>query len=250
MKLGRILVGLIRLLALVLAVAGLYVFFTVKDISLKPASPSTSKASKEATAASTDKKETESASALPAVSPDDWQLVLVNRSQSVGDYVPDLGYVAGVPVDSRIVEATEAFVAEVLRLDVNESLQGLYSGYRSVAEQEVLFQTRVAEQVATGLTEEEATAQVSQTVLPAGFSEHHTGLAIDMMRASDVAAEIAKAAPEYGFILRYPAGKEEITGVANEDWHFRYVGVESAKYMTENNLTLEEYLEQLRSQQE
>lgn len=249
MKLGRILVGLIRLLALVLAVAGLYVFFTVKDISLKPASPSISKVSKEATAASTDKKESESASALPAVSPDDWQLVLVNRSQAVGDYVPELGYVAGVPVDSRIVEATEAFVVEVLRLDANEPLQGLYSGYRSVEEQEVLFQTRVSEEMAAGLTEDEAIAKVSETVLPAGASEHHTGLAIDMMRASDVATEIAKAAPKYGFVLRYLPGKEDITGVSQEDWHFRYVGVESAKYMTEHNLTLEEYLEELRAQQ-
>ena len=49
-------------------------------------------------------------------------------------------------------------------------------------------------------------------------------------------------APEYGFVLRFPKGKMESTGVDYEDWHFRYVGKESAKYMTENNLSLEEYI--------
>lgn len=245
MNVKKLVLGLLRLLALVLALVGLYVFATLKDMPIKP----------ETTAASIQKKadKTEqtpaSTKSLPAVSPDDWELVLVNRDHLIGDLVPELGYVAGVPVDSRIVEATEAFVAEVLRLDANEPLQGLYSGYRSVEEQEVLFQTRVSEEMAAGLTEDEAIAKVSETVLPAGASEHHTGLAIDMMRASDVAAEIAKAAPKYGFVLRYLPGKEDITGVSQEDWHFRYVGVESAKYMTEHNLTLEEYLEELRAQQ-
>lgn len=245
MNVKKLVLGLLRLLALVLALVGLYVFATLKDMPLKP----------ETTASSIQKKADKtdqtpaSTKSLPAVSPDDWELVLVNRDHLIGDLVPELGYVAGVPVDSRIVEATEAFVAEVLRLDANEPLQGLYSGYRSVEEQEVLFQTRVSEEMAAGLTEDEAIAKVSETVLPAGASEHHTGLAIDMMRASDVAAEIAKAAPKYGFVLRYLPGKEDITGVSQEDWHFRYVGVESAKYMTEHNLTLEEYLEELRAQQ-
>lgn len=245
MNVKKLVLGLLRLLALVLALVGLYVFATLKDMPIKP----------ETTASSIQKKADKtdqtpaSTKSLPAVSPDDWELVLVNRDHLIGNLVPELGYVAGVPVDSRIVEATEAFVAEVLRLDANEPLQGLYSGYRSVEEQEVLFQTRVSEEMAAGLTEDEAIAKVSETVLPAGASEHHTGLAIDMMRASDVAAEIAKAAPKYGFVLRYLPGKEEITGVSQEDWHFRYVGVESAKYMTEHNLTLEEYLEELRAQQ-
>lgn len=245
MNVKKLVLGLLRLLALVLALVGLYVFATLEDMPIKP----------ETTASSIQKKadKTEqtpaSTKSLPAVSPDDWELVLVNRDHLIGDLVPELGYVAGVPVDSRIVEATEAFVVEVLRLDANEPLQGLYSGYRSVEEQEVLFQTRVSEEMAAGLTEDEAIAKVSETVLPAGASEHHTGLAIDMMRASDVATEIAKAAPKYGFVLRYLPGKEDITGVSQEDWHFRYVGVESAKYMTEHNLTLEEYLEELRAQQ-
>lgn len=243
MKIGRWIVGLVRFLAVVLALLGLYIFATVDDVTKNPLV-----ASKEVTVKKKAATVKQSKVTLPSVSVDDWELVLVNRDHPVGDSVPELADVSGILVDSRIREATEAFVSEVMRLDANEPLQGLYLGYQSVDEQEVLFQTRLAEEMAAGLTEEEAKAVVGQVLEPAGYSEHHTGLAIDLMPGSLVAEAIAKAAPEYGFILRYPAGKEDVTGVAAEDWHFRYVGKESAKYMTENNLTLEEYVEQLRSQ--
>lgn len=243
MKIGRWIVGLVRFLAVVLALLGLYIFATVDDVTKNPLV-----ASKEVTVKKKAATVKQSKVTLPSVSVDDWELVLVNRDHPVGDSVPELADVSGILVDSRIREATEAFVSEVMRLDANEPLQGLYLGYQSVDEQEVLFQTRLAEEMAAGLTEEEAMTVVGQALVPAGYSEHHTGLAIDLMSGSLVAEAIAKAAPEYGFILRYPVGKEDITGFSHEDWHFRYVGVESAKYMTENNLTLEEYLEQLRSQ--
>ena len=58
----------------------------------------------------------------------------------------------------------------------------------------------------------------------------------------DVVEKVKAIAPEYGFVLRFPKGKSESTGVDYEDWHFRYVGKESAKYMTDNNLSLEEYI--------
>lgn len=243
MKIGRLVMSLFRCCALLLALIGLYVFSTVDDITKNPLV-----ADKEVTVKKKAATVKQSKVTLPSVSVDDWELVLVNRDHPVGDSVPELADVSGILVDSRIREATEAFVSEVMRLDANEPLQGLYLGYQSVDEQEVLFQTRLAEEMAAGLTEEEAMTVVGQALVPAGYSEHHTGLAIDLMSGSLVAEAIAKAAPEYGFILRYPVGKEDITGFSHEDWHFRYVGVESAKYMTENNLTLEEYLEQLRSQ--
>ncbi|NWO77103.1 D-alanyl-D-alanine carboxypeptidase family protein, partial [Escherichia coli] len=76
---------------------------------------------------------------------------------------------------------------------------------------------------------------------PAGASEHQTGLAMDMSTVNylnqsdaDVVEKVTAIAPEYGFVLRFPKGKMESTGVDYEDWHFRYVGKESAKYMTEN----------------
>ena len=57
-----------------------------------------------------------------------------------------------------------------------------------------------------------------------------------------MAAKIAELAPQYGFVLRYPDGKSDITGVDFENWHYRYVGVENAPYMQKHNLVLEEYI--------
>jgi len=83
-----------------------------------------------------------------------------------------------------------------------------------------------------------------------GFSEHHTGLAIDIdnIKTSYLNFESTKEfnwlqenAHKYGFILRYPKGREDITGYMYEPWHYRYIGVEIATYIKENNLTYEEY---------
>ncbi len=80
-----------------------------------------------------------------------------------------------------------------------------------------------------------------------GHSEHQSGMALDLCQLSDdfgntpAGLWLAAHAPEYGFILRYPAGKEHITCYKYEPWHFRYVGVELATYLTENALTLEEH---------
>ena len=67
---------------------------------------------------------------------------------------------------------------------------------------------------------------------------------VDILDEADPAtvAKVKKIAPKYGFVLRFPDGKTSSKGVGYEAWHFRYVGKESAEYMTEHNLTLEEYL--------
>lgn len=98
----------------------------------------------------------------------------------------------------------------------------------------------------------------SYVALP-GCSEHETGLAIDLAAASPsidfirpdfprdgVCGEFRRLAPFFGWIERYPAGKEAVTGIACEPWHFRYVGTPHAQIMTERGLCLEEYLELLR----
>ena len=86
-----------------------------------------------------------------------------------------------------------------------------------------------------------------------GYSEHQTGLSIDVSASSignrlsesfgstDEGIWLAAHAHEYGFIIRYPKDKASITGYAYEPWHIRYVGIELATYLYENNLTLEEY---------
>ena len=93
-----------------------------------------------------------------------------------------------------------------------------------------------------------------------GFSEHHTGLAIDigiikdgvfindndeMVAEKEIFAMIHERLADHGFILRYPPDRENSTGYSYEPWHFRYVGEEHAKFITEFGMTLEEYLEML-----
>jgi D-alanyl-D-alanine carboxypeptidase len=87
-----------------------------------------------------------------------------------------------------------------------------------------------------------------------GYSEHHTGLAVDIVTPSyqvlnagfaqtDAAVWMAQNAHRYGFIIRYPADKVDVTGIGYEPWHVRYVGIANAKAIFEQGLCLEEYLE-------
>ncbi len=119
------------------------------------------------------------------------------------------------------------------------------SGWRSREEQQQIWSDTMAERG------EEFTRRY--VALP-GCSEHQTGLAIDLGQATDEIDFICPAFPDsgvcgtfrrhaarYGFVERYPAGKETITNIAGEPWHFRYVGVPHAQLMVEYGLCLEEY---------
>ena len=127
----------------------------------------------------------------------------------------------------------------------------LDSTYRSVQRQEELW-----EEFKRMYGEEYCKKYVS---VP-GFSEHHTGLAIDiclikdgriiddndeMISEVETFSKVHEKLADYGFILRYPKGKEDITGYSYEPWHLRYVGQEVAKYIYQKNFTLEEYLKEL-----
>lgn len=130
------------------------------------------------------------------------------------------------------------------------------SSYRDVAKQKKLFDEDVDAWMKKGLSYEEAYEEVAQWTMPPGYSEHSTGLAFDIVALSyqlldDGQANTAETiwlhehCAEYGFILRYPKGKEEITHISYESWHYRYVGVEAAMYIMEHGITLEEYLEEI-----
>lgn len=143
--------------------------------------------------------------------------------------------------------AADAFLAETGETGLLLANNG---AYRSYAAQEDLYARRV-----TQYGEEEAAKYVA---LP-GVSEHHTGLAFDLalyidgktyaLDAFDAYDWIPENFPRYGFILRYPANKIAQTGIGYEPWHFRYVGIPHAVYMTANNLCLEEYINVLRAYQ-
>ncbi|MFZ1812721.1 MAG: M15 family metallopeptidase [Candidatus Saccharimonadales bacterium] len=120
------------------------------------------------------------------------------------------------------------------------------SAYRSLAAQHAMYDDFVAKKGKT---------LADQYVSPPGSSEHHTGLAVDIndntatCRANpekcsigtDSAAWLARHAPDYGFIIRYPAGAQPITGIAYEPWHLRYVGVVLARHLTAAELTFDEF---------
>ena len=86
------------------------------------------------------------------------------------------------------------------------------------------------------------------TIQAPGYSEHHTGLAVDFndveddFRETEAYTWLQEHAAEYGFVERYPKGKESITGIDYEPWHYRYVGKEHAQRMNELNMCLEEYV--------
>lgn len=138
---------------------------------------------------------------------------------------------------SDIFLASEAFEAanSMFKKAEDENMNGFIvtSGYRSSEKQAELYETS-----------EEGVAQKP------GHSEHETGLAFDVTARSDDGifentpqfAWLIENCWDHGFILRYPEGKEHITGISYEPWHYRYVGVETAQAIRESGLTLEEYL--------
>lgn len=205
------------------------------------------KAKKTAVTTPSSSKKKKEKSDLPAVSTKDWQLILVNRDNVKPELNPQLTDVDAIKVDSRIVEPTRQFLEAARKIAPEETL---ISGYRSVAEQTELYNERFAQLEASGLSHEEAEKQVQTQVQVPGASEHQTGLAIDMSveagQSDELGLQLAAIAPQYGFVLRYPDGKSNITGVNFENWHFRYVGVENAQYMANHQLVLEEYIQLLK----
>lgn len=131
----------------------------------------------------------------------------------------------------------------------------LCSAYRSVEKQQQLFDRSQQAYMAQGMSEEEAYAKTAtETAIP-GTSEHQTGLAADIVTptyqmldagfADTPAGQwLSEHAAEYGFVLRYPQDKQEVTGIIYESWHYRFVGKTHAKLMRESGLCLEEYLQQ------
>lgn len=130
-------------------------------------------------------------------------------------------------------EAFEAANLMFLQAE-NEGINGfiLTSGYRNAEKQAEIF-----------------AQQQDGTAAKPGYSEHQTGLAFDVTARRDSGgfettrqfSWLQEHCWEYGFILRYPQGKEDVTGTPYEPWHYRYVGVSAAQMIYENNWTLEEY---------
>ena len=123
------------------------------------------------------------------------------------------------------------------------------AGHRSVAYQQQLFDDQVYAYRQDGMTRTQAEAKTRQTVADPGASEHHTGLAFDITVPGQQFSNtkqsqwLAQHCWEYGFMIRYPIDKVNITGISYEPWHVRYVGVEHSIRMRDEGLCLEEYIE-------
>lgn len=175
--------------------------------------------------------------------PDDWLdwIVLKPAQNSLGE--------------NFLVEEIALLHFNMLREELlEEGIQiELDSTYRSLEEQQAIWDEWSADP-------EKGPDYCGLYLAKVGYSEHHTGLAIDifvikpdgyierendeMIADRDTFAKIHEKLAQYGFILRYPEGKESITGYAYEPWHFRFVGEDTAKAIFEQKLTLEEYVAQ------
>ena len=194
---------------------------------------------------------TEATEPVLSFSKTDPLLVLVNKEH---EYTGEAPAVKQWRVGSISV-STEAYDALVAMLDAGQKLGLRFvvcSGYRSREVQEQLFQEDLNRYMSRGMDYEAAWTATSQYTMPPGHSEHCTGLAVDIVAQSNQHLDSSQENTsetrwlqthcwEYGFILRYPKDKSSITGISYEAWHYRYVGKEAAKYLTENNLTLEEF---------
>lgn len=196
----------------------------------------------------------------------EWALFLVNNDHVLeGDHEVDLTTVyTGADGREFQVDTRMAFYF----LDMMEAASkagnpiGVTSAYRSIEYQKNNFDNNVkALMNSEGLTYEEAYAETAKVIALPGASEHNTGLALDILSgehwALDEGFEETKAfrwlsehAHEYGFILRYPKDKTEITGISYEPWHYRFVGVYHAAEIKKSGLSLEEYVNTLSQSKE
>ena len=174
--------------------------------------------------------------------PEDWEteLQLVNDDGDEWQYI-----------DTRCADALLQMLADCAEAG-NDPF--ICSGYRTMEKQQYLFNNKIARLVAAGTDPKDAPEIAAQSVAIPGTSEHQLGLAADIIDLNypylDEGQEqtptqkwLMENSWKYGFILRYPNGSSDITGIIYEPWHYRYVGLDAAKEIYDLGVTLEEYLD-------
>lgn len=179
--------------------------------------------------------------------PDDWRLILVNNEHSVPkNYSPPLTQLSnGIYIDSRIYP-------DLQKMFDDARSDGVYpvvsEGYRTRKQQKQMMTDKINSFINEGYSEKEAEKLAEKLVAKAGKSEHELGLALDINADPSCSSDeevygwLAENAFKYGFILRYPPDRENITGIDYEPWHYRYVGTDTALEIYNRQITLEEYL--------
>ena len=167
-------------------------------------------------------------------------VILVNEKHPVpGYYSMELKTVEGwSQVSTEMYAPLVRMLADCRREGFTVSVN---SAYRSKSQQQEILDNRTRENEDKGMPFDQAYAKARETVALPGTSEHHLGLAVDLL-GDEAIAWLNEHCWEYGFIVRYRADKADITGIIDEPWHFRYVGVKAAMEMKESGQCLEEYL--------
>lgn len=176
-----------------------------------------------------------------------WNLMLVNQWNPIpDDYKVDLVETeGGERVDTRIYDPLMEMLEDAREANWGE-LPRVVSGYRTMEKQQQLYDEKIAEYRKQGYPDAQAEELARQWVAVPGHSEHQLGFAVDINGATyDVYLWLQENSYKYGFIFRYPGHKTEKTGIAEEVWHYRYVGTEAAAEIYEQGICLEEYLENM-----
>lgn len=180
-----------------------------------------------------------------------WNLLLVNSEHPLKEHDIKLTHLKnGQAVDARIYPELQEMM-DAMRAEGLSPL--ICSSYRTMEKQEALYNEKVRTCLAEGFSQAEAEKEAATWVAPPGTSEHQLGLALDIVASYyqllDESQEdtpeqkwLMEHCAEYGFILRYPTDKSDITGIGYEPWHYRYVGKDAAKEIMEKGICLEEYL--------
>ena len=188
---------------------------------------------------------------------DSWNMILVNKNNPLPDgFEVELEKVVD---EFRVdVRAREPLLKMLARAKEDGVTLIVCSAYRAPDYQEVLFNNKVNELLGNGMSREQAYETTSTIIAIPGTSEHHTGLAVDIVTPAYQSLDdgfeltpafewLSKNAADYGFILRYPKNKEDITQIIYEPWHYRFVGEDMAKQINESGMCLEEYIADLQS---
>ncbi|WP_160677891.1 M15 family metallopeptidase [Clostridium sp. C8-1-8] len=190
----------------------------------------------------------------------DYRLLLVNKNYPLDSTFkpnelvpPNVKRIGSVSLENRKMSREAAKALESMFFDAKKDKINLIlvSAYRSYENQADVYERKI---------ETDGATEASKYVAKEGSSEHQTGLAVDVNSSPyyDLAEDFEKTkegkwvadnAHKYGFVIRYLKGKSDITGYNYEPWHLRYVGTDAAKYMFDNNLCLEEYVQKLASEQ-
>ena len=244
---------LITCIVVIAAVLGNNVIYKGDDLLQAKDSSTTLATNSETSGVYTDSETNKSSnSTYSNVDKTQWNLILVNKWNLLPEnHNPSLTQLKnGHAIDERAYPDLQNMMDDCRAAGLNPLI---CSSYRTMDKQKKLYKNKVDEHLAQGYSQESAESAAGELVAVPGTSEHQFGLALDIVDVAnqvpderqentEVQKWLMKNSWKYGFILRYPTDKSDITGISYEPWHYRYVGKEAAKEIYEAGICLEEYL--------